>query len=210
MNQGESITKSLKKVEKSQQTHKNPELRVSGSVASRSSPPPKPKKPSTLKTKKPPKKELIGNKWFIENFEDETNPIVIEANRDESIFIGKCVNTLIQVKGKVNAITLNETEKCSLVLDSSISGIDIIKCFRFGIQVEHTLPQITIDQSDSGSIYLSAESLSAELYTSSSTGINVNTPTGPDGDFVEVPIPEQLKHTFADGKLKTTIYEHAS
>lgn len=209
LNQGENITKSLKKVEKSQQTHKNPELRASGKVSDKAVPPPKPKKPSTLKTKKPPRKELIGNKWFIENYEDEAEPLVIETKIDESVFIGKCVNTLVQIKGKVNAVTVNETEKCSLVLDSSISGVDIIKCLRFGIQVENTLPQITIDASDSGSIYLSKNSLQAQIFTSSSTGININTPTGPDGDFVEVPLPEQMIHTFVEGKLQTKIYEHA-
>ncbi|CDO92026.1 unnamed protein product [Kluyveromyces dobzhanskii CBS 2104] len=209
LNKGENITKSLKKVEKSQQTHKNPDLRVSGTVSDKAAPPPKPKKPSTLKTKKPPRKELSGNKWFIENYEDETEPLVIETKIDESVFIGKCVNTLIQIKGKVNAVTVNETERCSLVLDSSICGVDVIKCFRFGIQVEQSLPQITIDQSDSGSIYLSKDSLQAQIFTSSSTGININTPTGPDGDFVEVPLPEQLIHTFVEGKLQTKIYEHA-
>lgn len=209
LNQGENITKSLKKVDKSQQTHKNPELRASGTVSTKSAPPPKPKKPSTLKTKKPPRKELIGNKWFIENYEDQAEPLVIEARINESVFIGKCVNTLVQIKGKVNAVTINECEKSSLVLDASISGIEIIKCFRFGIQVEQSLPQITIDQCDSGSIYLSKDSLQAQIFTSSSTGININTPTGPDGDFVEVPLPEQMVHSFVEGKLQTKIYEHA-
>lgn len=211
LNQGEGITKSLKKVDKSQQTHKNPELRASSTVSSASAkaPPPKPKKPTTLKTKKPPKKELIGNKWFVENFENEETPIVIEGNRDESIFIGNCSGVLVQIKGKVNAITLNATDQCSVVLESSISGMDIIKSIKFGVQVEQSLPQISIDKSDNGSIYLSKDSLNTEVYTSCSTSINVNLPVGEDGDYVEFPVPEQLKHTFTDGKLSTSVYEHA-
>lgn len=218
LNQGENITKGLKKVDKSQQTHKNPELRAKSTVSgaeptasSRSSPPPKPKKPSTLKTKKPPRQELDGNKWFIENYDSqpkEGEPILIEANKDESIFIGRCSNVFIQIKGKVNAISLSETNNCSLLLESSISGLDIVKSNKFGIQVEKFLPQISIDKSNNGNIYLSQESLETEVYTSCSTTINVNLPVGEDGDFVEFPIPEQLKHTFGNGKLNSSVFEH--
>ncbi|CAI4787072.1 CBM_collapsed_G0048750.mRNA.1.CDS.1 [Saccharomyces cerevisiae] len=212
LNQGENITKGLKKVDKSQQTHKNPELRQSSTVSStgsKSGPPPRPKKPSTLKTKRPPRKELVGNKWFIENYENETESLVIDANKDESIFIGKCSQVLVQIKGKVNAISLSETESCSVVLDSSISGMDVIKSNKFGIQVNHSLPQISIDKSDGGNIYLSKESLNTEIYTSCSTAINVNLPIGEDDDYVEFPIPEQMKHSFADGKFKSAVFEHA-
>ncbi|KAK5781725.1 hypothetical protein RI543_000911 [Arxiozyma heterogenica] len=218
LNQGEDITKGLKKVDKSQQTHKNPELRAGSTVPGSSStttksgvPPPKPKKPSTLKTKKPPRKELIGNKWFIENYDSQPNegePILVEANKDESVFIGKCSNVFIQIKGKVNAISLSETEKCSLLLESCISGLDIVKSNKFGVQVENFLPQISIDKSDNGSIYLSKESLNTEIFTSCSTTINVNLPVGEDDDFVEFPIPEQLKHTFSNGKLTSSVFEH--
>lgn len=216
LNQGENITKGLKKVDKSQQTHKNPELRSQSTVPSdatgfKSGPPPKPKKPSTLKTKKPPRQELAGNKWFIENYDaqpKEGEPILIEANKDESVFIGRCSNVFIQIKGKVNAISLSETDNCSLLVDSSISGLDIIKSNKFGIQVEHYLPQISIDKSDNGNIYLSEESLETEVFTSCSTTINVNLPVGEDGDFVEFPVPEQLKHTFGNGKLNTAVFEH--
>lgn len=215
LNQGENITSGLKKVDKSQQTHKNPALRASSTVpatdaASRKGPPPKPRKPQTLKTKKPPRKELIGNKWFIEFFEDHPEPIVIEANKDESIFIGRCSKILVQVKGKVNAISMTDSEGCSLVLDSSISGVDIIKCTKFGLQVENYLPQVTIDKSESGSIYLSKESIDAEIVTSSSTSLNVNLPVGPDDDFVEFAIPEQMKHSFYNGKMKSTVFEHVA
>lgn len=211
LNQGENITKGLKKVDKSQQTHKNPELRQPSAVSStgnKSSPPPRPKKPSTLKIKKLPRKELVGNKWFIENYENETESLVIEAQKDESIFIGRCSQVLVQIKGKVNAISLSETESCSVVLDSSISGMDVIKSNKFGIQVNLSLPQISIDKSDGGNIYLSKESLNTEIYTSCSTAINVNLPIGEDDDYVEFPIPEQMKHSFTDGKFKSAVFEH--
>lgn len=72
LNKGESVTKGLRKVEKSEMTHKNPSLRASSTVSDRdgssrgkSPAPGKKPKPESMRLKKPPKKELEGNKWTI-------------------------------------------------------------------------------------------------------------------------------------------------
>lgn len=76
LNQGENVTKGLKKVDASQMTHKNPSLRAGSSVPERSdstgslrgkspTPPGKKPKPESMRTKKPPRKELDGNKWIV-------------------------------------------------------------------------------------------------------------------------------------------------
>jgi adenylyl cyclase-associated protein len=90
INQGTDVTSRLKKVEKSEMTHKNPSLRVSGAVPARASSPsepylftigalkltarhagpkgtspPKPRKPTSLQAKKPSKMELQGSKWVV-------------------------------------------------------------------------------------------------------------------------------------------------
>jgi adenylyl cyclase-associated protein len=71
INRGEDVTKGLRKVDKSEMTHKNPALRASSTVPASSSTSPvgkkpiKPTKPSALAGKKPPKFTLEGNKWLI-------------------------------------------------------------------------------------------------------------------------------------------------
>jgi adenylyl cyclase-associated protein len=76
LNQGEAVTKGLKKVDPSQQTHKNPSLRAQAPVPQRSdsqtsvrgkspTPPGKKPKPESMRAKKPPRRELDGNKWII-------------------------------------------------------------------------------------------------------------------------------------------------
>ncbi|CDK29670.1 unnamed protein product [Kuraishia capsulata CBS 1993] len=209
LNQGEKITSGLKKVDRSQMTHKNPELRASSQVPAKRSSPVPPKKPTGLTNKKPAKKELIDTKWLVENFDNPGEVITIEGEMHQSIFIGKCSNTVVQVKGKVNAISISECKKVGLVVDQLVSGVDVIKCSGFEIQVVDKIPLISIDKSDGGQIYLSKSSLDVEIYTSSTTALNVNVPT--DGeDLAELPIPEQFKHTFgADGKITSTIVEHA-
>jgi len=80
LNQGEAVTKGLKKVDKSQMTHKNPTLRASSkvperetSVRGKSPAPGKKPKPENMRVKKPPKKELEGNKWTIVCFHPSYN-----------------------------------------------------------------------------------------------------------------------------------------
>lgn len=72
LNKGSDVTKGLRKVDKSEMTHKNPALRASSTVPERdasvrgkSPAPGKKPKPESMRVKKPPKKELEGNKWTI-------------------------------------------------------------------------------------------------------------------------------------------------
>ena len=70
LNRGTDVTKGLRKVEKSEMTHKNPALRASSTVPSNTSPslgkkPTKPAKPQSLSAKKPAKFALEGKKWII-------------------------------------------------------------------------------------------------------------------------------------------------
>ncbi|ODV94207.1 hypothetical protein PACTADRAFT_70729 [Pachysolen tannophilus NRRL Y-2460] len=219
LNKGESITSSLKKVDKSQMTHKNPSLRDSSTVPAVSKKVP-PKKPVSLSKKsaaaaaaaaaKPPKKELVDTKWVIENFENTHDLIVENGQMNQSVFIANCNNVTIQVKGKVNALSINNSHKVGLVVDSMVSGIDIIKCTKYGVQILDQVPTISIDASDSGQIYLSKNSLNTEIYTSCTTALNIEIPDQETGDFKEVPAPEQLRHSFdATGKMVTSIVEHA-
>jgi len=67
LNKGGSVTSGLKKVDSSQMTHKNPELRTSSTVPDnqKKAPPAIGKKPAVV-AKKPPKFELEdGNKWMV-------------------------------------------------------------------------------------------------------------------------------------------------
>lgn len=218
LNQGANVTSGLKKVDKSEMTHKNPELRKQPPVA--------PKKPKNLSghstltqgtptttVKKAPKKELIdGSKWIIQNFtqNDVQAPIIIETENSQSVFIGNCSDVTIQLKGKANAVTISETKKVGVVLDSLISGVEIIKSHKYGLQVIGLVPMISIDQSDEGSIYLSTESIDndCQIYTSKTTALNVNVPEA-NNDFKELAVPEQIVSTVKNGVLSSSIVEHA-
>ncbi len=79
LNRGEAVTAGLRKVDRSEMTHKNSSLRAGASVPTRSDsqnstssgsrglPPGKKPKPESMRKKPPPRKELDGNKWIIVN-----------------------------------------------------------------------------------------------------------------------------------------------
>lgn len=215
INKGEGITSGLRKVDKSEMTHKNPTLRSSEPLNKKVTPKP-PKKPQSLSsgsvpTKKPPKKELIDDtKWIINNFteEDVSEPITIEAEKHQSIFVGNCSGVTLNIKGKANAISVSQAKKTALIVDSLISGIDIIKSSKFGLQILGTVPMVNVDKSDEGSIYLSKDSIESDvqIFSSCSTSLNINVPE--KDDYEELPVPEQFKHTIKNGKLQSEVVEH--
>ncbi|KAF3904866.1 hypothetical protein ABW20_dc0106568 [Dactylellina cionopaga] len=216
LNQGSNVTSGLRKVEKSEMTHKNPSLRASSQVpevpiARSKSPGPQAKpKPAHMKQKKPPRMELDGGKWIIENYDTEEPVILENVERNHSVFVYRCKNTTIQIKGKLNAISMNECEKTNVVLENLVSGVDVIKSKKFAFQILGTVPTITVDQCDGGTLYVSKESLGIEVYTSKTTAFNIYVPgEKEDDDYVECPIPEQIKSSIKGQGLVSEIVEHA-
>lgn len=217
LNQGEAVTKGLRKVDRSQMTHKNPSLRASstvpdseGSLARGKSPAPLRKpKPESMRIKKPPVKVLEGNKWTIEHYEKESEPITIEAQLSHSILISKCNSSTIIVKGKANAVTIENTNRLNLIVDTLVSSVDVVKSQNFALQVMGTIPAVMMDSIDGAQVYFSKESTATRIIHSKSAGINLNVISGPDEDYIEVPLPGQIE-SYYDPEKKALVDEIVS
>ncbi len=119
--------------------------------------------------------------------------------------------------GKANAISIDNSVRLSLILDSLVSAVDVIKSPNVAIQVLGSLPTILLDQVDGATVYLGRNSLATEVFTSKCTGVNINIP-GANGDeessddepdFVEVALPEQIRSSIRGGRVVSEIVEHA-
>jgi adenylyl cyclase-associated protein len=221
INRGSAITAGLRKVDKSEMTHKNPSLRAGAAVPQRSgsqtsvsargkSPVPS-KKPDNLRAKKPGRKELDGNKWIVENFENTQNEVIeIPAELNHSILISKCNKCVLKVTGKANAISIDNCTGLSILVGSLVSSLDIIKAPKIQVQVDGIVPTVLLDQVDGAQIYLSNDSLSTEIFTSKCSAINVVLPPKDDSDdSKELPFPEQIRSVIKNGTLVSEIVEHA-
>jgi adenylyl cyclase-associated protein len=153
-----------------------------------------------------------------ENYDNESKPVTIEASISQSILISRCSKTTIMVKGKANAISIDNSPRLSLVVESLVSSVDVIKSSNFALQVMGTLPTILMDSVDGAQVYLGKESMNTEVIYSKCSGINLNiidpaTERGDyeeDGDYKEVPLPEQIRtYIGKDGKIVSEIVEHA-
>jgi len=153
--------------------------------------------------------ECRDNKWCVENQDSNKNiQIQIEIPK-QVIYITKCDNSLINVQGKFNSITLDDCQKCTVSFDTAVASCDIVNCKGVKVEVRGSIPTVLIDKSDGAHIYLSKTSFETGIITSKSSELNVSASIGND-EYKEMAIPEQYvsKYDAQTGKLVTTINSH--
>lgn len=205
INQGEAITKSLKKVTSEMQTHKNPTLRTgpapfkapAGATQIKTVAP-------SMPVDKPPNFTRDGKKWLVEYQKGNHNLVVDNAEMNNVVYMYKCIDSTLVVKGKLNSVIVDSCKKSSIVFDSLVSSIEFINCQSVQMQVLGKVPTISVDKTDGCQMYLSPESLEVEIISSKSSEMNVMVPKG-NGDYSEYPVPEQYKTTVVPGKGLSTI-----
>jgi len=212
LNAGGDITKGLKKVSDDQKTHKNPALRAGAVVQEKEvkaadiiSKPSTGAKVADL----PPKVALEGNKWAVEYQKDNKSITIADTDNRQVVYIYKCINSVVVIKGKVNQVTLDGCRKTDVVIDSVISSIDLVNSQSCKIQITGKAPTVNIDKTDGVQLYLSKEALQAEILFAKSSEINVLAPgKNEDDDMRETALPEQCKASWDGSKFVTTFVEH--
>lgn len=122
--------------------------------------------------------------------------------------IRDCKKVAIQIDPKVNSVIIDNCEELRLCVSSLISGAEFVNCRKVKFQVTGVCPSIAIDKCSGVDLFLSKDSKETEITTSKSGEMNVNFPKeGADGDWVELPIPEQFHHRIKDGSLDTRVSE---
>uniref|UniRef100_A0A8D0GEC6 Adenylyl cyclase-associated protein n=1 Tax=Sphenodon punctatus TaxID=8508 RepID=A0A8D0GEC6_SPHPU len=216
INRGEGITSGLKHVSDDMKTHKNPTLKGQGSSMRTGPKPytaPKPGCAANASTKPAPKNEpavleLEGKKWRVENQNNASNLMISDTELKQVAYIYKCVNSTLQVKGKINSITVDNCKKLGLVFDEVVGIVEIINSRDVKVQVMGKVPTISINKTDGCHVYLSKNSLNCEIVSAKSSEMNVLIPTE-SGDYNEFPVPEQFKTMWNGQKLVTIVTEIA-
>ncbi|TPX67087.1 hypothetical protein SpCBS45565_g03994 [Spizellomyces sp. 'palustris'] len=204
----EGLTSGLRKVDKSEMTHKNPELRASSLVKSGTGgAATAPTARHTAAPKAPPKLALEGNKWVVENQVNNNEIIIDQTELRHVVYIYNCQNCTIQIKGKVNAVTIDGSKKVGLLVENVVSAIDVVNTKSAQVQITGKAPTVVIDKTDGLQLYLSKETLDIEILTAKSSEMNVLV-QGADGDYTEKPLSEQFKTTVRNGSLVTVPVEH--
>lgn len=207
LNKGEGVTGGLKKVTNDMKTkNRTDKVAVVSGGAPTTFREEKTAKPAA---KKPPKFQLDGNKWQVENQENNKQLVISETESKQVVYIYGCVGSTVQIKGKVNAITIDGCKRTAVVLETAISGIEVVNCTSLEVQVTGKVPSVAIDKTSGIQLYLSKETLDAEIVTSKSSEMNVMLPSEGDADMIELPLPEQYKTVIKNNKLITETVQHS-
>lgn len=128
----------------------------------------------------PPKFELDGQKWKIvrllclrssvmdtvdpplffnlqENQVGNKNIVIENPEVRQTVYIYKCHDSVIQIKGKVNSIMLDSCKKTGLVFENAISVAEVVNCASVQVQVTGKVPSVAIDKTSGCQVFLSAE-----------------------------------------------------
>ncbi|ORX84484.1 hypothetical protein BCR32DRAFT_230388 [Anaeromyces robustus] len=199
LNRGEGVTAGLRKVDPSERKQKPVSNVVKASATTTK---------AAEVSSKPSRQVLEGNKWSIENFVGNKSIVIENTEIRHLVYIYNCVDSTIQIKGKVNAITIDNCKKTGIVIDSVVSAVDIVNAKSVQLQIREKAPTVSIDKTDGCLLYLSKECGEVvEIFSSKSSEMNVMYEKA--DDWTEIPIPEQFKTKLVNGELVTKPVEHA-
>lgn len=166
---------------------------------------------------------LEGKKWIVE-YQNGNKEIVIDATLKQTVYVFKCHDSLIQVKGKVNAIFLDKCTKTNCIFEEALASVEIVNSSDVQVQCTKNAPAMSIDGCTAVTYYMSSSFKQAKIITAKSAAINLIRPTEDDGkkrfgsagelkqfqcthsltsnprgdfvcaDIVETPIPEQFEY----------------
>ncbi|XP_043709536.1 cyclase-associated protein 1-like [Telopea speciosissima] len=166
--------------------------------------------PSFSKTG-PPKLELqMGRKWVVENQIGKKNLVIDDCDAKQSVYVFGCKDSVLQVQGKVNNITVDKCTKTGIVFKDVVAAVEVVNCNGVEVQCQGSAPSISVDNTAGCQLYLNKDSLEASITTAKSSEINVLVPgAGPDDDWVEQALPQQYVHVFKDGQFVTSPVSHS-
>ncbi|KAM7250780.1 hypothetical protein ACFE04_022663 [Oxalis oulophora] len=166
--------------------------------------------PSFSKTG-PPKLELqMGRKWVVENQIARKNLVIDDCDAKQSVYIYGCKDSVLQIQGKVNNITVDKCNKMGVVFKDVVAAFEIVNCNGVEVQCQGSAPTISVDNTSGCQLYLSKDSLQTSITTAKSSEINVMVPGAEaDSDWGEHALPQQFIHVFKDGHFETTPLSHS-
>ncbi|KAA0036607.1 hypothetical protein IC582_001643 [Cucumis melo] len=158
-----------------------------------------------------PKFELqMGRKWAIEHQIGKKDLVISDCDSKQSVYIYGCKDSVLQVQGKVNNITIDKCSKTGVVFTDVVAACEVVNCNGIEIQCQGSAPTISVDNTGGCQLYLSNDSLKASITTAKSSEINVLVRgSDPDGDWVEHALPQQFVHVLKDGHIETTPVSHS-
>jgi len=211
LNKGDAVTSGLKKVTDDMKTkNRNPNER-SAVVPAATQPKAAPKAAAKAGQKVgTPRVELVGNKWVVEWQINNKEIIISDTEPRHTVYIYKCEGSVVQIKGKVNAITIDSCKKTGVAFEQAIATCEVVNSTGVDVQCTLSVPSYAIDKCSGVQLYLSEKGLHSEIVSSKVDSFNiVLPPLNPTDDPLELPVPEQYKTVIKGRTLHTETVQHS-
>mmetsp|Transcript_13582 Transcript_13582/g.31299 ORF Transcript_13582/g.31299 Transcript_13582/m.31299 type:complete len:487 (+) Transcript_13582:34-1494(+) len=211
LNKGEAVTSGLKKVTDDMKSKNQPGR--SGVVSEKPKAAPAKKFGAAAVSAGPPKFQLEGKKWVVENQVDNTDLSIGTPEPNQVVYIYKCLGkaqrSLVTIGGKVNSVCVDQCDKTSVIIGDVVAAVELINSKKVEVQLNGSVPTMSLDNVNGCTIYMTNEqALNTHIFTSKCSEINVVLPVKGDDDPVEAAVPEQYETVVVDGKLVTTPVSH--
>jgi adenylyl cyclase-associated protein len=96
---------------------------------------------------KTPKKELQGMNWFVSNIVNEKVELPHgQVQMKHGIFIENCKDCTINILEKFKSLQMNNCANIVLVVDSCVSGVEVMNGDNLEIRVKGHSPSVSIDK----------------------------------------------------------------
>lgn len=162
--------------------------------------------------KKEPTFELLhlheGDKWCVEYHRSSHDLVIENAQMRQAVFVHKCEDCTLLIKGKVKRIVIDDCSNLSLKFESVLSGLEVYNSQKIAATVNGMLSTASVIKTSRFQLDLSEESQQCEISASCSSDIYLSYPKA-DGSRGHFHIPEQTRTTWNGEKFVTRIDQNS-
>ncbi|PRW32688.1 cyclase-associated 1 [Chlorella sorokiniana] len=217
INKGSSVTTGLRKVTDDMKTKNRPDrggaVPAASAAAGAAGAAASGAKGKAAAAAGPPRVECEqGRKWVVENQVGNREIAIDQTDPKQTVYIYNCSGSTIQVRGKVNAITLDKCSRTGLLFEAVVATCEVVNCTSVDVQCTGTVPTVAVDKVDGCQLYLPRTAMEGgtDVTTAKSSAVNVIVPGATeDADPIESPIPEQYVTRCHGGRWVTEPVAHS-
>jgi len=125
----------------------------------------------------------------------------VKSEIKETIYFGNNHGGVFTVSTKAKGITINKCSGITIIFSENIVGnLEIANSSKLTIQIAADAPIIQIDATERTSILINLVcAKKIQIFSAKSSSNVVQIPKGEDGDYIEFPLPEQIRTEFPLG-----------
>lgn len=92
--------------------------------------------------------EMYQGRWIVEDHVQNKEIVIDDAKPNQAVYISRCNDCVVQIKGKVNAIRIDNCKKLGVIFHAVVSSVDTINCERLQLQTLGQVGSFVIDKTD--------------------------------------------------------------